>query len=157
MTYAGQGAAGLHVATVGSTSGVTTTNSAVSLTAPSDALTVNQNVAAGSGAVDLTAAGVGHMLTNDAAVSGGGATLTAESMALAGGTINVGTASGKTTTLRPYTAGRPIDLGGATDPVGSLNLSDAELDTITLCQCVGDLFEDRGDDALHIPMIEMRI
>ena len=131
VTYAGQGAAGLHVATVGSTSGVTTTNSAVSLTAPSDALTVNQNVAAGSGAVDLTAAGVGHMLTNDAAVSGGGATLTAESMALAGGTINVGTASGKTTTLRPYTAGRPIDLGGATDPVGSLNLSDAELDTIT--------------------------
>src|SRR5581483_6827060 len=33
----------------------------------------------------------------------------------------------------------------------------AKLDTITLCQCVGDLFEDRGDDPLHIPMIEMRI
>src|SRR5262249_41709710 len=90
-------------------------------------LTVNRPVVNGSN-VSLTVGGAESLLTNAANINSPVITLVSNRMALAGGTVKTG---GGTVTLRPSTAGRPIDLGGATDPAGTLTLSAAELNTIS--------------------------
>src|SRR5690606_26667082 len=77
-------------------------------------------------------------ITNAAAVvsTTGDVTLVADRMALAAGTI--GAAAGNVT-LRTNTAGRAIDLGSTTDAAAALELSDAELDTVTAASLtIGD-------------------
>jgi hypothetical protein len=117
----------LTVGTVGATDGVGSRNGPIAVTAASGStLDVERPIAAGSGAVALTA---GVLLRSVAAINaGGGATLTADSMEL--GSASRVTAGG-TATLRPRTAGRVIDLGETADDGTSLALADAELDTVT--------------------------
>jgi hypothetical protein len=137
VTAAGQGVAfvdanGLTVSTADGVSGVTTNNGTVTLTAGAGNLALNDNVTAGTAPVSLRAGGANRLLTNAAAVTGGSATLTADRMNLSGGTIDVGTGAANVVTLRPDSAGRFLDLGSATDAAANtLELSDAELDTIT--------------------------
>jgi filamentous hemagglutinin len=52
-------------------------------------------------------------------------------MALASGFISVGTGPTNLVVLKPTSSGRPVNLGPTMDPAGSLNLSQAELNTIT--------------------------
>jgi hypothetical protein len=105
-----------------------TATNGVTLTTQAGDLAVNAAVAGGAGPVRLTAGGAESLLTNASAITGGSAVLTANRMALATGTVNVGAG---TATLRPSTAGRLIDLGGAADPNGLLTLAATELNTIT--------------------------
>src|SRR5690242_2960632 len=69
-----------------------------------------------------------NQLINKAAITGSSANLMADRMVLDAGTINVGTG---TVTLEACTPGRTIDLGGTGDPTGTLQISQAELNTIT--------------------------
>ena len=65
------------------------------------------------------------------ATAGGDITFIANSINLKN-TADINTNASSTVTLRPYTNGVSIDLGGATDALGGpLSLSDAELDRIT--------------------------
>lgn len=92
-------------------------------------VTVSGNIAAGTGAVTLSAGGTDKLLDNNATISGNGAVLSADDMALGGGSINVG---GGVATLNAATAAVAIDLGDtADDTAGTLELSDTELDTVT--------------------------
>jgi hypothetical protein len=127
----------LVIGTVGTTNGITTTsntNGSVSVNTVVGDLTVSQNIGAGT-SVSLTAgSSLGspdHILTNNAAITGTSATLTADRMALDNGTINVGTGSSNTVTLKNFSSGRTIDLGGTGDPTGTLQISNAEVNTIT--------------------------
>src|SRR5262249_46181390 len=87
-----------------------------------------------------------HILTNSAAISGGAAVLTADSMAL-GGTINVGSGAANIVTLRTSTLARPVNLDNAAgDPPGELRLSPTELNTIT----AGAVRIGRSDDAANL-------
>ncbi len=91
-----------------------------------DALTLH-GITTSGGDATITAGG---LLTQAGALTtdGGDTTLIADRMALAGGTIDADTGR---VTLRTLTAGRAIDLGSATDAAAALELSDAELNTIT--------------------------
>jgi hypothetical protein len=130
-----QNAGALDLNTVDTVSGITTNGGAVTVATADGNLTVDQNITAGAAAVDLTvgctAAHPDNLLTNNAAITGDSATLTADRMALDAGTINVGTGATNVVTLQPCTPGRTIDLGGTGDPTGTLQLSNAELNTIT--------------------------
>jgi hypothetical protein len=114
VTAAGQSVAfvdanGLTIGSADGVSGLTTNNGTITL-----------------------AAGADSLLTSVAAITGSSATLTADRMNLAGGTINVGSGATNIVSLRPDSAGRLINLGSAADAaVNTLELSDAELDTIT--------------------------
>jgi hypothetical protein len=80
-----------------------------------------------SGPVSVTAASK-VTLTGPVSSAAGDVTLEADGMALGGGSVSAG---GGTATFRPHSAARPVDVGSAADPAGSLNLSDAELDVVT--------------------------
>jgi uncharacterized repeat protein (TIGR01451 family) len=128
----------LQVGNVDGVSGITTLNGSITVTTVNSDLTLNNNVIAQTptlpnGQITLTAGGSEHLLTiNPLQVSGTTATLTADRIAIvAPAAINVGTGAGDFVILKPVTANRPINLGAAGDPTGSLNLTDAELDTIT--------------------------
>jgi filamentous hemagglutinin family protein len=83
-------------------------------------------IATDGGLVAVNAAGL--LANTDAVTSGGGdIVLSADRMALAGGTMD---ADAGRVTLRPLTAGRPIDVGSTTDLAAALELSDAEVNTI---------------------------
>ena len=104
----------------------------VSLVAASP-LTVNAPINAGTGAVNLTAAGNDQLLTISASVSGGAdSTFTADKMAI-GSAVNVGTAN--KLTLVPESiadSGDAINLGSVVDTTANtLELSSAEINNIT--------------------------
>ena len=86
-----------------------------------------------AGNISVQARGAGSTLANNAAVSAGAGpgtqvSLNADRMTLAGGAISAGAA----VSLVPFTTSLAIDLGSQTDvAAGTLELSDAELDTIT--------------------------
>ena len=82
----------------------------------------------GGGSFNVTAGGAGNVLTVNAgniASNGGNITLTADDMTITG-TVNGGAGI---VTLKQNTAARNIDLG--TNTVGTLGLTDAELDQVT--------------------------
>jgi hypothetical protein len=120
------------------TSGVTSTSGAVSINTVAGSLRVQSGVSAAT-TVSLTAGSTGaspdEFLTNEGAtITGASVTLTADRMDLvrvAGSIINVGTGSSNIVTLQPFSNGRTIDLGGTGDPTGTLQISQAELNTIT--------------------------
>ncbi|MDB5581077.1 MAG: filamentous hemagglutinin outer membrane protein, partial [Bradyrhizobium sp.] len=76
--------------------------------------------------INLTASGGSNAVKNTAGL--GQITLNADDITLASVNVSV-SAPGQTVTLRPLTAGRTIDLGGAGG--SSLGLSSAEINTIT--------------------------
>lgn len=105
---------------------------AISVATNAGSLSVNQHVSAGAATIDLTAGGSNQLLTSKAAVSNSGGqsiTVIADRMAIAAGSITAD--NGGDVILEPHTSGQPINLGPPTDPIGSLNLSNAELNTVT--------------------------
>ncbi len=130
LAYTNAGA--LAIGSINGTTGLSTTGTPLAVVTVAGDLAVSQIVAAGTGAVSLTAGGMGHTLTNSAAVTGAAATLTADHMALAGGTVNVGSLLSSLAVLQPFSAGWFIDLGSATDTTaGTLGISQAELNQVT--------------------------
>lgn len=125
----------LQIGTVDTVSGITTNGGAIALSTFDGDVRVDQSIAAGTGAVSVTAgcsaANPDNRLINNAAITGSSAIMTADRMSLDLGTINVGTGVSNIVTLQPCTPGRSIDLGGIGDPTGTLQLSDLELKTIT--------------------------
>ena len=99
----------------------------------SGGLTIAGPIDAGSGTVTITAGGANSLLTNNATIaSSTGVELSADRMALGGGTIAAtvaGTGKVPEVKLRPTTPGQLISLGGA-DAGGTLGLTQAEFDTI---------------------------
>jgi hypothetical protein len=89
------------------------------------------NAVFGTTGVNLNATGVDMIINHTAGVistSNAAINLTADKMALAGGTINAGNA---TITLKPNKAGDAIDLGSVVDTTpATLELSNAELATL---------------------------
>ncbi|MBL4664793.1 MAG: S-layer family protein, partial [Nitrospinaceae bacterium] len=120
----------LVVGTVDGTVGVTTSGGTITISTTTGTFTVTDNIAAGAAAVNLTAGADDQLFDNNAAITGNAATVTAADMALEGGTVNVG--SGIVTLIPDSTDVDAIDLGNGTeDSADTLELSDAELDTIT--------------------------
>ena len=129
---------GLGDLTVGAVDGVVgVSNQATSGLSQTQVRTENANLivnSAVSSAQDplLLAAGGNSLLDNNAAIStaaGFGIDLQASSMALEGGTVTAGS-NGRVRVI-PLFAGQAIDLGSTSDAGAGLELSDAELDTIT--------------------------
>lgn len=127
----------LSIGTVGSTSGVFTTNSpivvkaALGLTVTNATATATPDVEAGTSTIALIAgtAGADIPLTinaNSIVHAGGGVTLTADNMAI-NGQVNAGTGLVKLVPLESVTN---VNLGGP-DSANVLGISDAELDLIT--------------------------
>jgi hypothetical protein len=108
------------------TGGDITAGTTVALTS-SSAMTVNQTVTGPNG-VSLAATGAGANLTHSAGTIGSTGTaisLTADNMALSGGTVNPGAGS---VTINPYNTPRAISVGGGGSGLG---LSETEINTIT--------------------------
>jgi hypothetical protein len=118
----------LIIGTVDTVAGVTTNGGVITVSTVAGNLTVNNAVAAGAAAVNLTAGGTSNTLDNNTAVTGNAATLRGDRIDLIGGTVNTGTGR---VILRSDASSRAIDLGSTTDTAAALELSDAELDTIT--------------------------
>ena len=118
------------IGTVGGIVGITTSDGIhINQTGGSAGnLTINSPVNTSANIAVLVAIGPGSMLTSNAAVSAlHGVYLVADRMALAGGTSS----SGAAVSLGTDTPSLAIDLGAQTDAAaGTLELSDAELDTI---------------------------
>ena len=141
VTGSGQGftfnaASTLTIGSAGGVTGITTNAGTITVTTTDFNMTVNQNVAAGAGAVNLTVGGtnahVENEMFNNAAISGNTVTLTADRMVLDAGTINTGgTAATDIVILDRFTHGRGIDLGPTDDAPGTLHISQAEVATIT--------------------------
>src|SRR5262249_14463192 len=114
--------------------GVTATGGDIDVTT-SGALTVDNDVSAGAATITLEAGGTNHLFSNNAAISNSGGnpiTLIGDQMALgASPTSSITAACGGRVLLHEFTGGLPINLGTAGDPSGSLNLSNAELNTVT--------------------------
>jgi hypothetical protein len=136
--------AALDINSVGSATGLSTDDgSAIIVSTTAGDLTVDAGVDT-FGSIHLTAGSTAgspdHFLTNNATtgplVAGVGifandVTLSADRMALGGGTIAAnGVGPAQIVTLEPFTAGRTIDLGGTGDPTGTLQISGAEVNTI---------------------------
>ena len=113
---------------LGSVSGLSTTNSPISLAETTGNVTISQQVNAGNSTVGITLQGADKLLTNTSAISGSaGVTLIADKMALAGSIFS----SSATTILQPNTVSANMDLGSTTDAQsGTLELSAAELTTV---------------------------
>src|SRR5262245_51743796 len=119
---------------VGTTQGVSSDNSPISITVLAGPLTVSNTFAAndidaGSGTVLLSAHGSGQILTIDsgAHVRGmGGVTLQADAVTLSGAVL----ATGATVSLTPFTSGRLISVGGP-DTASALGVDAAELNAVT--------------------------
>src|SRR5581483_5691314 len=93
-------------------------------------LTVSTSISAGNAAISLAAGGTDSLLSNTATITNGGVnliSLVADRMDLKAVITN--TSTGRVT-LRSQSANRPIDLGSTSDPNGSLNLSNNELNEI---------------------------
>lgn len=125
----------LDIRFINASSGVTTDNSPIAIATVNGPLTIfneggaADDVSAGDSTVSLTAGGANQLLTiaGGAEVVGtGGVTLAADNIAL-NGTVDAGT---NIATLRQFTNGQLINLGGA-DAIGTLGLTDAELDQVT--------------------------
>lgn len=97
----------------------------VSLGGNNDADTLTASVTGGGAAFSLSDIDDLTIASSGITTSNGAITLTADDLTITAA-INSGTA---TTTLKPFTASRAIDLG--TNTVGQLGLTDAELDFIT--------------------------
>ena len=93
-----------------------------------DHLKVAGPVEVPAASADLRTAVAGKTLTNEDGIEGSDLTLTADRMALGAGTIDAEDGAAE---LRSLTDARPLDLGSATDTAGALELSGAELDTVT--------------------------
>ncbi|MEQ1862432.1 MAG: hypothetical protein ABMA13_21145 [Chthoniobacteraceae bacterium] len=134
-------ATGFDVGIAGTTLGITTVNSNVTLDAlGGDVNVLNADAAAtpdidaGTGRVSVTAGAAGSdfaitINTNAgiaAGANGNAITLKADRLSI-GATLNAGT---KDVLLAPFEAGSAVNLGGA-DAAGTLGLTDAELDRIT--------------------------
>jgi Ca2+-binding RTX toxin-like protein len=122
----------IEVATVGSTSGISTANTAITITTANGSAVVRDNINAGTATVTLTAGSTGaadNAVSVVSSVTGtGGVTLTGDNIGVGlGTTVNAGTA---VATLQPFQAGTLIDVGGG-DGVNKLGLADPELDGIT--------------------------
>jgi hypothetical protein len=125
FTFFNQGA--LVIGTVDGVSGLAANGGDITAFTTAGDLTVDQHVA---GLTVTLGAGQGGAdeLINNAAVAGRFVTLTANRMALAAGAINAGPI-GSVSLSPPGFA--PIDLGGTSDPIGTLQISNSELHTIT--------------------------
>ena len=127
----------LTIGTVGAVNGLSSGGNAINVSTVNGALTVNNTAAAidvdaGAGALTLTSGSSGNdnrltISTTATVHGGGGVTLVADHMTLAGSTIDGGAS---TVTLRPFENGTDISLGGSENP-GVLALTPAELDTVT--------------------------
>ena len=93
-----------------------------------DHLKVAGPVEVPAAAADLRTAVAGKTLTNEDSIEGSDLSLTADRMALGAGTIDADDGDAE---LRSLTDARALDLGSATDTAGALELSGAELDTVT--------------------------
>jgi hypothetical protein len=140
VTGAGQGFSftnngPLTIGTVDGLQGITTNGGAITVTATAGNLTVNNNVSAGAATITLEAGGSNNLFTNNAAISNSGANqiaLIGDQMALGTSpTSSITAAGGGRVLLREFTGGLPINLGTEGDPAGSLNLTNAELNTVT--------------------------
>src|SRR5207302_1282613 len=139
VTGAGQGftftdANDLTIGTADGLNGATTNGGAITVDTAGN-LTVNQNVSAGAATISLTAGGAESLLTSAAAISNSGGntiTIAANRMALgAAPASSITAAGGGRVILIATAAGRPINLGPTSDPTGSLNLSSAEVGTVS--------------------------
>lgn len=128
----------LTIDTVGGVNGVTGGGD-VNITNQADDLVVSQQVSGPQ--VSLTAGGLDHILTNNSTITASSAvSLTADRMAIDGGLILTDKGGSNVVTLRGSSSGRTVDLGGITDPNGTLTISQGELNTITTdIVRVGDL------------------
>jgi hypothetical protein len=140
VTAAGQGfgftdANGLTIGTADGLMGITTNGGAIVVLANAGNLTVNNNVSAGAATITLTAGGLNHLFSNNAAISTSGGhmiTIVGDQMALgASPTSSITAGGGGRVLLQEFTGGLPLNLGTAGDPTGALNLTDTELNTIT--------------------------
>jgi hypothetical protein len=124
-------AGNVTIGNVDGVTGITTVNGAITVTTSNGNLTATNNITAGTAPIVLTAGGSENLLNvTPLQAAGSSVLLTADRISLAPGVanlINVGTG---TVGIIPFTANRPIDLGSTTDPTGSLNLSDGELDSL---------------------------
>jgi hypothetical protein len=109
---------------------------AISLTTARDiALASGSSISVENGGLTLTAKAPGASVGSFFAIDMNGATLTTSgtgNMVLAGDSMNLGgsiVAGAQTVTLRQFSNGRAIDLGGA-DTVGALGITNTELNTI---------------------------
>ncbi|MBI3268847.1 MAG: filamentous hemagglutinin N-terminal domain-containing protein [Planctomycetes bacterium] len=135
QTFSFTESSGLTVDAVDGVDGVSTNNSAITLTATTGGIIVNStpaanDVNAGTSTVALNAQGANQVLSiaGGAVVQGtGGVTYTADNMAIAGSQTNAGASRA---ILQQTTAGQLLDLGGA-DAAGTLGLASGELDTVT--------------------------
>ncbi|HEV7402118.1 MAG TPA: autotransporter-associated beta strand repeat-containing protein [Chthoniobacteraceae bacterium] len=127
----------LSVGTVGSTSGVFTTNSAIflkaagGLTVTNATATATPDLEAGTSTITLLAGAVGAdvpIAINASAIvhAAGDITFTADNMAILG-QVNAGTGLVK---LAPFESATTVNLGSA-DAAGALGITDTELDLIT--------------------------
>ncbi len=122
--------------TVGTVAGVAGFDgSTVTITGVDGHVAVNDTAAAndinGTGAVSFILQGVNRRLTVDAGAdietAADGLIIEADRMTLNGSV----TGTGQSVVLRPHTAGRLLDLGGADVIATTLGLTDAELDNVT--------------------------
>ncbi len=122
--------ANLVIGSVDGLAGVTTNGGAILVSTTAGNLQVSSAINAGSGSTTLTAGGTDSLLSNNAGIYNVGTNaivLTADRMNLAAAITNSSTGR---VTLQASSPDRPIDLGSALDPTGSLNLSSNELSEI---------------------------
>lgn len=121
----------LIIGSVDGLDGISTSGAIAAGTSASD-LEVDKTINSALGPITLTAGGDESLFTNKALITNGGVgggtiDLIANRMSLEGGTI----AAFDGGVDLPATTGRLINLGPTSDPTGSLNLSNDELNTIT--------------------------
>jgi hypothetical protein len=125
----------LTLGTVDGLIGLTTNSGAITFSVVGN-LTVNNNVSTGAASMVFAMADSSKLFSNNAAISdSGGNLIEIESNRMALGaspTSSITAGGGGTVWLDPYPAGnQPVNIGTAGDPLGSLNLTNTELNTVT--------------------------
>jgi fibronectin-binding autotransporter adhesin len=124
----------LTLAKVGAINGVASNNGSIVLKTTSGNFDTNSTaISSGSSSITVSVGGLDHKFDNSSGLLqalNNSISVTADHMLL-GNTANSIDAGNGQITLTPMTAARPLDLGAATDPDGTLSLSNAELDTLT--------------------------
>jgi hypothetical protein len=137
VTGAGQGFAFVQgfttmlvIGSVDGMSGITTTDGVISLAVDDGDMQVSSAINAGSAPINLSTSRTDGLLSISATISNAGVNpivLTADRMDLKAAITNDSTGR---VTLQPSTPGRPLDLGSTLDPIGTLNLSNNELNEV---------------------------
>src|SRR5262249_6687021 len=125
----------LTLGATGAGNAISTNGGPVIVTTLDGDLTVNNDIQAGSADITLTTGGTHHLFSNHAIIApGGGKTITivGDQQALgASPTSSITAFGGGRVILREFSGGKPINLGTAGDPSGSLNLTNDELNTVS--------------------------